>query len=150
MSTPNRSPWFILSARLGERDRVYYAGPGWDLHLVGHDDWLLIATTPDDPRPWVMSTELWAEHYGTAHNWPAIYRAIAGLSAEAWAGSDGTGTRMPAGLPSRPRCSANWRPAALRLSGTPGSTCLTARHQAHARKDRHLPQIRPRGQTCGR
>ena len=38
-------------ARLAARYQVYYAGPGTDLHLIGHDDWLLIATTPDDPGP---------------------------------------------------------------------------------------------------
>ncbi len=66
---------------------VYYAGPGTDLHLIGHDDWLLIATTTDDPRPWVVSTELWAEHGDDGgSNWPATYQVVARMPPGEWAG----------------------------------------------------------------
>lgn len=94
ISAPNLSRWYIVARRLAGRGQaaapqVYYAGPGMDLHLVGHDDWMLIATTADDPQPWVVSTQLWAEHaddgdYG-ARNWPAIYQALARMSPEQWA-----------------------------------------------------------------
>ncbi len=66
---------------------AYYSGPGTDLHPIGHDDWLLIATTTDDPYPWVVSTELWPEHQSSGgSDWPAVYRVLACMSPEEWAG----------------------------------------------------------------
>jgi hypothetical protein len=109
----------------------YYEGSGVDLHLIGHDDWLLIATTTDDPRPWVVSTEMWADHGDNGgSDWPVVYRAVARMSPAEWAG-----------LGWYRYSDADWpplTPSALRE--------LTARRAAAERDARRAPPGREAGQ----
>jgi hypothetical protein len=59
--------------------RETYAGPPEDLHIAGHQDWLLFATAGGDPYPYVVSTEGWPQHGSGRGNWPSVYRHIDAL-----------------------------------------------------------------------